>query len=65
MGPIRTGLFYGALAGVVALVAELYFLFLDPASMADWVLAVVGSYRTRLSLAAFLVWLLYYLLERK
>ena len=54
MGPIRTGLFYGALAGVVALVAELYFLFLDPASTTDWVLAVVGSYRTRLSLAAFL-----------
>ena len=54
MGPIRTGLFYGVLAGAVALVAELYFLFLDPSSTADWVLAVVGSYRTRLSLAAFL-----------
>ena len=54
MSPIRTGLFYGVLAGVVALVAELYFLILDPASTADWVLAVIGSYRTRLSLAAFL-----------
>jgi len=42
------------LAGVVALVAELYFLFLDPSSTPGWVLAVVGSYRTRLSLAAFL-----------
>ena len=54
MSPIRTGLFYGVLAGVVALAAELYFLVLDPASTADWVLAVIGSYRTRLSLAAFL-----------
>ncbi len=54
MSPIRTGLFYGVLAGVVALVAELYFLVLDPASTADWVMAVIGSYRTRFSLAAFL-----------
>ena len=54
MGPIRTGLFYGALAGIVALVAELYFLILDPQETADWVLAAVGSYRTRLALAAFL-----------
>ena len=54
MGPIRTGLFYGALAAVVALVAELYFLFLDPSEIAGWMLAVIGSYRTRLSLAAFL-----------
>jgi hypothetical protein len=54
LGPIRTGLFYGALAGAIALAAELYFLFLDPSSTPDWVLAVVGSYRTRLSLAAVL-----------
>ena len=54
MGPIRTGLFYGALAAVVAFVAELYFLFLDPSQMPGWVLAVIGSYRTRLALAAFL-----------
>jgi hypothetical protein len=54
LGPIRTGLFYGALAGAIALAAELYFLFLDPSSTSDWVLAVIGSYRTRLSLAAFL-----------
>lgn len=54
MGPIRTGLFYGALAAVVAFVAELYFLFLDPSEVAGWVLAVIGSYRTRLSLAVFL-----------
>ncbi|CAA9420419.1 MAG: hypothetical protein AVDCRST_MAG55-1946 [uncultured Rubrobacteraceae bacterium] len=54
MGPIRTGLFYGALAAVVAFVAELYFLFLDPSEVAGWVLAVIGSYRTRLLLAVFL-----------
>jgi hypothetical protein len=54
LSPIRTGLFYGVLAGGVALVAELYFLVLDPSTTADWVLTVIGSYRTRLSLAAFL-----------
>ena len=54
MGPIRTGFFYGALAAVIALVAELYFLVLDPSGVPGWVLAVVGSYRTRLALAAFL-----------
>lgn len=54
MGPIRTGFFYGALAAVVAVVAELYFLFLDPSGTPGWVLAVIGSYRTRLALAAFL-----------
>lgn len=54
MGPIRTGFFYGALAAVIALVAELYFLVLDPSGAPGWVLAVVGSYRTRLALAAFL-----------
>ena len=47
-------MFYGALAAVVALVAELYFLFLDPSQTPGWVLAVIGSYRTRLALAAFL-----------
>lgn len=54
MGPIRTGFFYGALAAAVALVAELYFLVLDPSGTPGWVLAVIGSYRTRLALAAFL-----------
>lgn len=54
MGPIRTGFFYGALAAVVALVSNLYFLVLDPAGTSGWVLAVIGQYRTRLALAAFL-----------
>lgn len=54
MGPIRTGLFYGALAGAIALAAELYFLVLDPSSTAPWVLAAIGTYRSRLLLAVFL-----------
>ena len=54
MGPVRTGLFYGVVGAVVALVANLYFLVVDPASTDGWVLAVIGQYRTRLALAAFL-----------
>ncbi len=54
MGPVRTGLFYGILGAVVALIANLYFLVVDPASMDGWVLAVIAQYRTRLALAAFL-----------
>ena len=42
------------MAAAVALVAELYFLVLDPSGTPGWVLAVIGSYRTRLALAAFL-----------
>ena len=54
MAPIRTGFFYGLVAVVVAVVAEVYFLYLDPAGIPDWILAVVAQYRTRLALAAFL-----------
>lgn len=54
MGPVRTGLFYGIVGAVVALVANLYFLVVDPASTDGWVLAVIAQYRTRLALAAFL-----------
>ena len=54
MGPIGTGFRYGIVAVVVALVSDLYFLFVDPASTAGWVLAVIAQYRTRLALAAFL-----------
>src|SRR5215216_812706 len=53
-GPIRTGYFYG-LAGVfVALVSDLYFLFVDPSGTPGWVLAAIAQYRTRLALALFL-----------
>ena len=54
MGPVRTGFVYGAVGAVVALFANLYFLVFDAASTEGWVLAVVGQYRTRLALAAFL-----------
>lgn len=54
MGPVRTGLFYGIAGAVIALVANLYFLVVDPASTDGWVLAVIAQYRTRLALAAFL-----------
>jgi hypothetical protein len=38
---------------LVALAANLYFLFLDPAGTPDWVLAVIQTYHTQLALAAF------------
>ena len=55
MGPIRTGFAYGVAAVLVALISDLYFLFVNPASTAGWVLAVIAQYRTRLALAAILL----------
>jgi hypothetical protein len=40
---------------LVALVTDLYFLFLDPADTPGWVLAAIAQYRTRLALALFLL----------
>lgn len=54
LGPIRTGFTYGIAAVLVALVSDLYFLLVDPASTEGWVLAVIAQYRTRLALAAIL-----------
>lgn len=54
MGPLRTGTVYGIIAAVVALVTELYFLFVNPASTAGWVLAVILQYHTQIALAAVL-----------
>ena len=54
LGPIRTGFRYGMAAVLVALVSDLYFLFVDPSSTEGWVLAVIAQYRTRLALAAIL-----------
>ena len=54
MGPLRTGFVYGAVAVVVALVADLRFLFVDPEALPDWILTVIEDYRTRLALAAYL-----------
>ncbi len=54
LGPIRTGFRYGIVAVLVALVSDLYFLFVDPATTEGWILAVIAQYRTRLALAAIL-----------
>jgi hypothetical protein len=54
LGPLRTGFVYGAVAVVVALVADLRFLFVDPEALPDWILTVIEDYRTRLALAAYL-----------
>ena len=54
MGPLRTGFRYGLVAVVVALVADLRFLVLDPEGVPNWVLTVIEDYRTQLALAAFL-----------
>ena len=55
MGPIRTGFRYGIVAVLVALVSDLYFLFVDPGSTEGWILAVIAQYRTRLALASILL----------
>src|SRR5919206_2817688 len=54
-GPIGTGFAYGIVGVFVALAADLYFLFVDPADTPGWVLAVIAQYRTRLALALFLL----------
>lgn len=53
-GPLRTGFVYGLAGAFVALVSDLYFLFVDPADTPGWILAVMAQYRTRLALAVFL-----------
>lgn len=55
MGPFRAGIFYGAIAVVVALVANLHFLLLDASETPDWIIAVIEDFRTTLALAAFLM----------
>ena len=54
MGPLRTGFRYGIVAVVVALVADLRFLFVDPVATPDWILTVIENFRTQLALAALL-----------
>lgn len=55
MGPFRAGIFYGAIAVVVALAANLHFLLLDASETPGWIIAVVEDFRTTLALAAFLL----------
>lgn len=54
MGPLRTGFLYGSIAVVVALVADLRFLFIDPESVPDWMLAAVEGFRTQFALASYI-----------
>ncbi|HEX2182646.1 MAG TPA: hypothetical protein VHH10_10190 [Rubrobacteraceae bacterium] len=50
MGPFRIGFFYGAIAVVVALAADLRFLFIDPQGIPDWILTAIEEFRTQLAL---------------
>jgi hypothetical protein len=52
LGPLRVGLFYGTIGALLALLADLRFLLIDPSEMSTWVLAVIETYRTSLALAA-------------
>ena len=45
---------YGSVAVVVALVADLRFLFIDPEGTPDWILTAFEGFRTQLALAAYL-----------
>lgn len=54
MNPLRAGFIYGAVAAVVAIVEDFYFLFLDPTDTPSWILAAIPGFRTQLTLAAFL-----------
>jgi hypothetical protein len=52
LGPLKIGFFYGMVAVIVALVADLRFLFVDPSALDTWVLAVIETYRSSLALTA-------------
>ena len=54
MSPFRAGLVYGTVAVVVALVADLRFLFIDPEAIPDWILTAFEGFRTQLALTAYL-----------
>jgi hypothetical protein len=55
LGPLRTGFAYGIVAALVALAADLRFLFLDPNGVQAWILAAIEGFRTQLALAAFML----------
>jgi hypothetical protein len=54
LSPLRAGFVYGSVAVVVALVADLRFLFIDPKVIPDWILTTFEGFRTQLALAAYL-----------
>ena len=51
MGPLRIGFFYGMVAAIVALAADLRFFLIEPSALDTWVLAVIETYRSSLALA--------------
>ena len=53
MGPLRTGFRYGIVAVVIALLADLRFLFITPGQLPNWILTVLETFRTELAFAAF------------
>ncbi len=53
MGPLRTGFRYGTVAVVIALLADLRFLFITPGELPNWILTVIETFRTEVALAAF------------
>jgi hypothetical protein len=52
LGPLRIGFFYGTIAVIVALAADLRFLFIDPREMPDWILTAIEEFRTQFALTA-------------
>ena len=54
MSPLRAGFVYGSVAVVIALVANLRFLFVDPETIPDWILTIIEQFRSELPLAAYL-----------
>ncbi|WP_273845151.1 hypothetical protein [Rubrobacter calidifluminis] len=52
--PFRIGLAYGAVAIVVAIATNLYFLFIDPRTSSEWLLAVIQQYRTPFALTVYI-----------
>ncbi len=54
MGPLRIGFFYGTIAVVVALAADLRFLFIDPQGMPDWILTAIEEFRVQFALTTIL-----------
>jgi hypothetical protein len=54
LSPLRAGFVFGSVGVVVALVADLRFLFIAPEGIPDWILTVFEGFRTQLALAAYL-----------
>jgi hypothetical protein len=54
LSPLRAGLVYGTVAVLVAIVADLRCLFIDPEAVPDWILTAFEGFRTQLALALYL-----------